>query len=355
MNDLLIIGGGLAGTVLADKAAARGIPVTLVNDPSAPSASAAAYGMLNPVHIRNAVLSWNASLFYPVAKEYFLGASARMGMEIARKTEILHLLSGEDEAVLWRQNTESGPLFGYTNGVAERIPGGILRPSPAGAVRITESLFVDIPSFVKAVAAHLQQVSLPENFDHGQLHYTGQCWNYRGKEYSGVVFCEGIRALQNPYFGELPFRPCKGDVLTVKIPGAPVDAVVHRKIFLIPLGGEMYRAGSTYDWEDISFMPSAAGKQEIMAHLDELLDVPYEVTGQRAGVRPAMADRKPVVGSHPFHCGLFIFNGLGSRGLIQAPFFADQLLDHITESKPVLAAADVQRFRKRLSPERNKS
>jgi glycine/D-amino acid oxidase-like deaminating enzyme len=62
-----------------------------------------------------------------------------------------------------------------------------------------------------------------------------------------------------------------------------------------------------------------------------------------------MADRKPVLGVHPQQNGLYIFNGLGSRGLIQAPSLADWLLDHIMKGEPILPAVDVQRFRKRLS------
>jgi glycine/D-amino acid oxidase-like deaminating enzyme len=346
MDSMLIIGGGLAGSVLADKAGKRGIPVTWMNEDAAPSASAAAYGMLNPVHIRNAVLSWNAARFFPVAAAYYRSVSE----QAAKPVDILHVLSSEDEAVLWRQNVESGSLQGYATGEQETYLPEILSQH-AGMTRITAALFVDIPALIKAIRA-----GLPENvqyrneaMDFAKLIPEGNSWRYEGKKYDSVICCEGVRALQNPWFGQLPFRPCKGDVLTVRIPGSPVQEVIHRKIFLIPLGNDLYRAGSTYDWSDLSFSPSERGKAEIMESLDALLKVPYEVTGHTAGVRPAMADRKPVLGVHPQQNGLYIFNGLGSRGLIQAPSLADWLLDHIMKGEPILPAVDVQRFRKRLS------
>lgn len=347
---ICIVGGGLAGTVLAHKAAALGLTVTWIWPPGRPCASEAAYGMLNPVHIRNAVMSWRASVFYPEASRYFLEASALAETPFARESQVLHWLSGPDEAVLWRQQTESGNLYGYATGDTEVFPFPALQTAAHGFTRILQTVFVDIPAYLKHTAAALRgRVEyLPEPMGYEELVPEADAVVYRGTRYDRIIFAEGIYALQNPWFGALPFRPCKGDVLTLRIDGPDLPVIIHRKIFLIPLGDGLYRAGATYNWTDTSFTPAAPGRDEILESLQAMVGVPVTVVGHAAGVRPAMADRRPVIGSHPAHPALNLLNGLGSRGLMQAPLLADMLLEYLTGKGDIWPEVNVQRFKKRL-------
>ena len=72
-----------------------------------------------------------------------------------------------------------------------------------------------------------------------------------------------------------------------------------------------------------------------------------EVVDQQAAIRPNVADRRPLLGRHPEHERLFLFNGMGSKGVMLAPYFAKQLVGHIYTNGPIEPEADLNRFAKR--------
>jgi glycine/D-amino acid oxidase-like deaminating enzyme len=122
------------------------------------------------------------------------------------------------------------------------------------------------------------------------------------------------------------------------------ERVVHRGLWLAPAGTETFRAGSTYVWDDLNCEPTAAGRAEIESRLREFLKVPFEVIDHRAAVRPVIDAGYPVLGRHPAHPQLAYFNGLGSKGSLLAPFFADQLAAHLCGAGEVEHGVNVRRF-----------
>jgi glycine/D-amino acid oxidase-like deaminating enzyme len=68
-----------------------------------------------------------------------------------------------------------------------------------------------------------------------------------------------------------------------------------------------------------------------------------EITGQQAGVRPSTKDRRPILGEHPYHKNMFIFNGLGTKGVSLAPYFVKQLSEFIFLQKDINPEANIER------------
>ena len=69
-----------------------------------------------------------------------------------------------------------------------------------------------------------------------------------------------------------------------------------------------------------------------------------KVIEQVAGVRPTVLDRRPLMGMHPNYPGVFIFNGLGTKGYMMAPTLARELVEHITANKPLNPEINIGRF-----------
>jgi len=67
------------------------------------------------------------------------------------------------------------------------------------------------------------------------------------------------------------------------------------------------------------------------------------VTGQEAGVRVYVADKKPVVGRHPADARFGVLSGLGAKGALFAPALAQQWASHLTEGTPFDSEVDVAR------------
>jgi glycine/D-amino acid oxidase-like deaminating enzyme len=158
-----------------------------------------------------------------------------------------------------------------------------------------------------------------------------------------VVFCRGF-APDDPWFGGIRFNAAKGEMLTVRVPGLRETRTVHCSVWLSPLGDDLFRVGATYTWEPLDSRPTPEGRAELESKLRTFLKRPFEVIDHRAAVRPVIDAGYPVLGRHPAHPHLAYFNGLGSKGSLLAPFFADQLAAHLCGEGEIEEAVNVSRF-----------
>ena len=150
--------------------------------------------------------------------------------------------------------------------------------------------------------------------------------------------------IHNPYFNELPLNVAKGEVLTIKAPNLNINFVLKSSIFIIPLGDDLYNVGATYDWKDKTHNISAEAKDELVDKLKHVIQCDFEVVNQVAGIRPTVKDRRPMVGVHPNNQHIPILNGLGTRGVMLAPYLAKQLFEHLEDGKPLDKDIDIKRF-----------
>ena len=66
-----------------------------------------------------------------------------------------------------------------------------------------------------------------------------------------------------------------------------------------------------------------------------MADVQFEVKDHHVGIRPTVADRRPVMGRHPEYNRLFVFNGLGTKGYMLAPLLSLEMADYMLEERPL--------------------
>jgi glycine/D-amino acid oxidase-like deaminating enzyme len=167
---------------------------------------------------------------------------------------------------------------------------------------------------------------------------------FNNEEFSDIVYCEGVMAMQNAFFSWVPFKPAKGECLLIEIPDLPQHSIYNKGIQLLPLGENMFWAGATNAWDDLSENITLKARTVLENQLLETVKTSYTIHGQMAAVRPTVKDRTPVVGRHPTHKNVFILNGLGTKGLSLAPFYANMLLQHILTHAEIPAAVNVLRF-----------
>ncbi len=116
-------------------------------------------------------------------------------------------------------------------------------------------------------------------------------------------------------------------------------------MFLLPMGNQHFKAGSTYEWKDLTNEPTEAGRESIIQRLDKLIFANYTIKNHRAGIRPATSDRRPVLGFHPENKSISLFNGLGTKGVMLAPYFAAEMLKLLTTTNHSLSReVDIKRF-----------
>ena len=122
-------------------------------------------------------------------------------------------------------------------------------------------------------------------------------------------------------------------------------------IFVVPLGTDLYKVGATYNWSDKTNDPTEDAKNELLKDLRELVTCDFDVIEHRAGVRPTVKDRKPLVGTHPDFNTLHVLNGLGTRGVMLAPAMAKDLFNLIEHNIPLDIHVDIKRIKNLKSKE----
>jgi len=169
--------------------------------------------------------------------------------------------------------------------------------------------------------------------------------SYKKEKFDNVIFCEGASALKNPWFSQLPFNLAKGEILSLKIKGKHKlpDEIINCGKWLLPIGNNIFKAGATYSWDQLDTQPTKEARLEILKNLNEHLSVQFDVIDHVAAIRPTTLDYKPFLGAHALHPNLFIFNGLGSKGALMAPYLASHLADVLEGREKIWSEVDIKR------------
>ncbi|MEM0970403.1 MAG: FAD-dependent oxidoreductase, partial [Verrucomicrobiota bacterium] len=162
-----------------------------------------------------------------------------------------------------------------------------------------------------------------------------------------VVFAEGSGALRNPWFSRLPLRMAKGEILDLELESFSLSEIHSGEKWILPLPDQgSFRAGSTYNWEDPSPVPTSQANFEILEGTRRFLPTGQtpRVRQQSAGHRPMLDRGRPVIGPHPNEPRFLLINGLGAKGALLAPFVAKELMDHLETKRPIDPEIAIHRF-----------
>ena len=159
-----------------------------------------------------------------------------------------------------------------------------------------------------------------------------------------VVFCEGWRATQNPYFQYLPFACTKGEALEIRLPDRSLQAILKHRIFFAPLPADRIWIGATSTRDFTDEQTTAAALAYFREQLTRLLRLDYDLLAHRAAVRPTVRDRRPLLGQHPREPRLYCCNGMGTKGASLAPYWVEKLVDLLEAGVPLDRRVDIRRF-----------
>ncbi|QDU36039.1 bifunctional tRNA (mnm(5)s(2)U34)-methyltransferase/FAD-dependent cmnm(5)s(2)U34 oxidoreductase [Maioricimonas rarisocia] len=326
--DDIIVGQGLAGTTLAWALRGRGRRVVVIDPEEAVTSSRIAAGLITPVTGQRLVPTWRQQEFWPVACDFYRRVEAETKTKFFERRSMVRLFVSESERQRYCDRADA-ELAGLVRDPEQPLNADCFDAS-LGAFEMPDGGRLDVATYLDASRAWLRanNAMVSGRIDplrDVNLKDDGVVLPGFGLRAERLVFCEGAAGRGNPWFDSVRFRPAKGEILTLQIPGLEEDRVIHRGIWLVRVADDRYMAGSTYEWEQLDCEPTPAGREEICERLRAFLRLPFEVVGHMAAVRPALADFRPVLGPHPEHPQLVCFNGLGAKGSLQAPFFARQL------------------------------
>lgn len=344
-TDTLIVGAGLAGSCLALQLLKQKRPFLLIDQAIRPKASMVAAGLINPIVFRYLTMSWEAERNLNAAIAFYNDAAAAFSKPFYHPLPIARVF-GENESENWNKKAQQKPFLNYITGKPDNLSFRDSLFANHGFGIVNGGGWIDISALVVNTTDLLRSNNqfIDSDFDFSQLRMHHNHIQYKNIEAKNLVFCEGADAIGNPFFNFIPFRPVKGELLDIHIPGLDIPMIINKDIFLLPLGNKLYKCGSTYDWEDLSPHPTLKAKSYLEEKLSKLLRLPYKIIAHRAGIRPAIADRRPVCGRHPVYERLWIMNGLGAKGALLAPYLAVQLQAQLTKTAAAVHDIDPARF-----------
>ena len=341
--DYIIVGFGLAGLALVEELKSREKSFVVFEDDSQTSSKVAG-GMYNPVILKRFTPVWDLEEQLHIALPFYKRLEQEKNKTYDYQVPIYRVLKSVEEQNNWFVAADKPRLspfmkselnFDSFKGVPSKHGFGVLQ----GTGRVDVNALLN--DYKGGLAA--EDILIRETFDYERLEI-GTVFRYEGIEAKKVICCEGFGLKRNPFFKNLPLIGSKGELLVIKAPALKIDVVLKAAVFVMPLGNDLFKVGATFNWTDKTLHPTKEGREELLDKLNTVIDVPFEVVDHYAGIRPTVGDRRPLLGVHPTIKNLFVFNGLGTRGVMIAPKYAGKLMAFIEGDQPLPAEVNITRF-----------
>jgi glycine/D-amino acid oxidase-like deaminating enzyme len=343
--DYLIIGQGIAGTLLSHALLREGKSVIVIDQPRTNSSSKVAGAVINPLAGKHWTPSADYERYFPLAYDTYNTLASLLGTELIRESALYIFHENEEQKVYFRQQQKA-----YNQLLDEVADNGIINTYfrlPFGAGKVHPVWIINANGLLKGWADFLDRRSWirEEFFDMQYCDIRNAGVYYKDIQADRIIFCEGAPAANNPLFAGLPFTRNRGEALLLSIPGLPQDHIYHNHLRLIPKGQDLFWCGSNYLWQYNDLVPDPGWREETMNRLDNWLRQPYEVADHIVAERPTTAGQVPLMGIHPRIPSVAIFNGLGTRGFSSGPFLSKVMAALLMGKTSELPGYDASRFR----------
>lgn len=343
--DFLIIGQGLAGSLLAWELMQRACKILII-DNGQENASQVAAGLVNPITGMRFVKSTDVDTLLPAALACYGGLADFFQQDFYYEKPMLRIFRSMEELSNCKKRFNQPGYENYLDGVTEQdkliknlvTPFGFLEQRQTGYLA-TRPLLSCLKDFF--IARNCYQCC---NFDYRDIRLT-PLLQWRGITAKQIIFCEGYHAQKNPWFSGLPMQPVKGEILTLQHASDLPDKILNYGNWLIPLNDHHIRIGASFDHDNLNTETTIQARDALLSSLKTIAPaVQTSPVDQQAGIRPCTQDRQPFIGKHPHYRQIAIFNGFGAKGSLQIPWYAEHFADVLLKGTNLLNACNIERY-----------
>jgi glycine/D-amino acid oxidase-like deaminating enzyme len=342
--DYLIIGQGLAGSVLSYQLQKLGRRVAIIDEGVSVTSSRVAAGLANPFTGPKMVKSWKAELLFPYLEPFYRALEAETGASFFEARTLYRPFGSVKELNDWYGRSAEVSYQMFIEQICNPGVHGDYVKDQHGGVEI-HAYLLKVAKFLDVMHAFLSEKCslINQRFEEENLQVFEDRITYRELQAKKVIFCNGYQVCESKYFGWLPMAPVKGEILLMEFE-ADFQTIYNRSCFIIPQGLGQFKVGSTYDRFDLTNKITESGRNEICGKLDALTPMRYKIIDQQAGIRPGTVARRPLMGVHPDYERVFVFNGMGTKGVSLAPFFSDQFAKWLEGDNYLDAEVDIKKY-----------
>lgn len=344
--DYIVVGQGLAGSVLSYSLLKRGKRLLLIDTNEEKTSSKVAAGIFNPITGRKMVKTWLADQLFPFLKQFYSEMEIELQSQFFHPTNMYFPFLTQEKQNDWLLLQDDERYRGYIKSFYEDglYPDRVIESH--GGMEITKSGYLNIPKMLSELRKYLTENAtiIEKEAVKRDFIFENNKVQWGGYEANQLILCDGVWGLSKEFCPWLDFRPVKGEVLTITFEEARFDHVVNRNGWVLPMYNRaQYKFGATYNNREVNTEPSEEGRKQLIERLENLVNTPYKIEEHKAGIRPATYDRRPFVGFHPENTLIAVFNGLGAKGVSLAPFLANHFVNVLEEEEQLMAEVDIKR------------
>lgn len=268
--------------------------------------SRVAAGLVNPVTGMRFEPSWRIDEFLPEAIAFYESLERRLGERFWYPLPVVRLTTDRKDRAKAEVKLHDTAVLPWLAGEVSPPPGDW-----SGAFELRGGGRLDVRALLDASRKFFQERGMYRCAE------VDAAERFAGER----IWCEGASGLLTGRLGQ--HRCAKGEILTVRAIGWSESRVlIGGGGWLVPIGGDRYKTGATYDWNRLDETPTEEGRAKVETILQRLAPGPFEVIDHEAGIRPILRRSQPLIGNIG---GGWFFNGLGSKGSLYAPGVAKRL------------------------------
>lgn len=348
---ILIIGQGLAGTALAWQLWRRGVPFLIADRDEPVTCSKIAAGLVTPITGMRLNLNWRFDELRAEAAAFYRDVEARLGGVFYHELDQVRLFRSGEERALFRRRLEQPELAARVTRVewgdcgAQALGAGF--HAPFGGFEQRGGGFLDTAAWLAASRAFFTRhgCQTQGEVDLDSCSKEGlPVW--RDEAFHAAIFCQGWQAARHPWFDWVPFQSARGSILSGTADGWTETRVVNGGgCWLLRRPDGTLRAGPTYEPRFDPARPHEPDPEKLEAlrgRLAHLVKAPVTWQGASTAVRPIVRRAKLLLGRHPARAHVGLINGLGSKGVLRAPWAARKLVEHWLDALPLEAEIDLR-------------
>lgn len=345
-GELLIVGQGLAGTLLGWELERAGFTFDIADAGHRWAASRVAAGIINPITGHRIMKSWRVDTLLPIAREVYRNAGHELGVAVWRDMRVRRLYLNEEERRVFAEKQATGELAGFAGA------------TDGDGFWIEGAAQVDLPRLIAAAREHwrrrgwLREECVPLEVTDGRYALVIVCAGAELRMAAGQLqrIGTGKPGAAGGVFGFVRWQFSKGEALIGRVDGLAPDVVVNRRYSLVPLPPDRAIIAATHAPARCDGVLTTEGRAVLEASLSSMTRAAFTCQEHQAGVRVYVADKKPVLGRHPANPRFGVFNGLGGKGALVAPACARQWVRHLVDEVPFDGEVDVARLWRRAPP-----
>jgi glycine/D-amino acid oxidase-like deaminating enzyme len=326
--DYLIIGQGLAGSMLSFELIKRGQRVLVVDNNLHGSSSQVAAGLINPITGHRLNMNDGFVDYLDIAQNLYTALENELGTSFISPIEQRRLIKNPGQASYFEKRCEQQEYRAFLS----KANTPEFKSSEFGTAAVHQTYVVDTKALLAAVKTWLieRDAYLSVQVDYSDLVSEHQSFSINDINAKQIIFCEGFQAINNPWLKDLPFKFAKGEILTLELETA-CPTMLSWGSWLVPQepNSTSAKLGANYAWEDTDLTPSEAVKTKLIDSLEQTTTFKGRVVQHEVGVRPTTKLRKAFVGPLSNLNNAYCFNGFGSKGCLTIPKHVQLLCDHL--------------------------